>query len=83
MDYDFPPDLLPLLVEVVTGTAMDDFGNLRAVSSRDWTETKETFSHAHLRRSICTTHRNNFGALIGKKAGIGLRLLSRPPCSAQ
>ena len=34
--YNFPKEHLPLLVEVCTGTAMDDFGNVRALNKEEW-----------------------------------------------
>jgi len=37
-DYDFPPEHLPLLVEVATGTAMDDAGNVSALNKDQWEE---------------------------------------------
>ena len=33
VDYDFPPEHLPLLVEVSTGTTMDDLGNITELNA--------------------------------------------------
>ncbi|MDM8523359.1 hypothetical protein QUF80_08305, partial [Desulfococcaceae bacterium HSG8] len=42
-DYDFPPEHLPLLVEVATGTAMDDAGNISVLSKDEWEARKEKY----------------------------------------
>ena len=50
-DYDFPNEHLPLLLEVATGTIMDDYGNISVLSKEDW-ETKKmeyiTIAENHL-----------------------------------
>jgi WD40 repeat protein len=51
-DYDFPKEHLPLLVEVCTGTAMDDFGNVRALNKEEWETRKQEYiriSEDHLK----------------------------------
>lgn len=42
-DYDFPKDSLPLLVEVVTGTVMDDLGNVTVLKPEAWQERKKQY----------------------------------------
>ncbi len=42
-DYDFPPEHLPLLVEVATGTTMDDSGNVSVISKDQWEERKQKY----------------------------------------
>ena len=37
-DYDFPTEYISLLVEIVSGTTMDDFGNIHILDSRTWNE---------------------------------------------
>ncbi len=34
-DYDFPGEHLPLLVEVMTGTSMDDMGNVTVLNPEE------------------------------------------------
>jgi WD40 repeat protein len=51
-DYDFPGEYLPLLVEVVTGTEMDSFGNVHAIDIQRWQEKKQQYigiAEKHLR----------------------------------
>lgn len=36
IDYDFPREYLPLLVEVRTGTRMDEYGNIFVLSGEEW-----------------------------------------------
>jgi hypothetical protein len=43
-DYDFPAKNLPLLVEVTTGTKMDDFGNLFPLSQDEWMSKKKIYT---------------------------------------
>lgn len=42
-DYDYPKKYLPLLVEVVTGTVMDDLGNVTALTPEAWLERREKY----------------------------------------
>lgn len=42
-DYDFPARRWPLFVEVATGTAMDDAGNVRALSVDEWQQRKKDY----------------------------------------
>jgi hypothetical protein len=52
-DYDFPSDYVPLLVEIATGTTMDNFGNIHALDSEDWNERREQYrkvAEMHLQR---------------------------------
>lgn len=42
-DYDFPPEKLPLLVQVVTGTEMDDIGIVSALPPDEWYRLKEEY----------------------------------------
>ena len=42
-DYDFPKKHLPLLVEVITGTKMDDYGNISALSADEWNVKKQKY----------------------------------------
>jgi hypothetical protein len=39
-DTDFPPEHLPLLLEVITGTTMDDAGNLTVLNPGEWEKRK-------------------------------------------
>nr|VFJ63187.1 MAG: hypothetical protein BECKDK2373C_GA0170839_110414 [Candidatus Kentron sp. DK] len=43
VDYDFPVEHLPLQVEVMTGTAMNDHGAVSALSAREWQRKKEAY----------------------------------------
>jgi WD40 repeat protein len=43
VDLDFPSEQLPLLVEVMTGTAMDDAGNIRALTAEEWLQRKNSY----------------------------------------
>ncbi|HHT9110245.1 MAG TPA: hypothetical protein ACFYDZ_03685, partial [Candidatus Brocadiaceae bacterium] len=52
VDADFPKDHLSLLVEVVTGTKMDDMGNVMALNQEEWQGRKKRYSsiaEKHLR----------------------------------
>nr|VFJ87174.1 MAG: hypothetical protein BECKH772A_GA0070896_1000242 [Candidatus Kentron sp. H]VFJ88815.1 MAG: hypothetical protein BECKH772B_GA0070898_1000238 [Candidatus Kentron sp. H]VFJ95066.1 MAG: hypothetical protein BECKH772C_GA0070978_1000189 [Candidatus Kentron sp. H] len=40
VDYDFPLEHLPLRVEVMTGTTMNDFGAVRTLSIDEWKRKK-------------------------------------------
>ncbi|RMD52511.1 MAG: hypothetical protein D6828_05635, partial [Nitrospirae bacterium] len=42
-DYDFPKEHLPLLVEVMTGTKMDDYGNVTVLSKDEWEKRKKEY----------------------------------------
>lgn len=42
-DFDFPSDNASLLIEVLTGTAMDKFGNIRTLSGNDWITQKNKY----------------------------------------
>ncbi len=42
-DYDFPKEYLPLLVQVATGTKMDDNGNVDALSKDEWEKKKQEY----------------------------------------
>ena len=42
-DYDFPIKYLSLLVEVVTGTVMDDLGNVTTLDPDKWLERKKQY----------------------------------------
>jgi WD40 repeat protein len=43
-DYDFPPEHLPLLVEALTGTSMDDVGNVTVLGSEAWPKRKAEYA---------------------------------------
>jgi hypothetical protein len=43
-DYDFPAERWPLFVEVATGTAMEDAGNVRALSADEWQQRKKEYA---------------------------------------
>ena len=43
VDYDFPPEHLPLFVEVATGTAVDDYDNFRFLNSQEWEERRKKY----------------------------------------
>ncbi len=43
-DYDFPKKYLPLLVEVATGTIIDEYGNVSALGSKEWSERKKRYA---------------------------------------
>jgi hypothetical protein len=50
-DFDFPRAHIRLLVEVVTGTVMDDAGNVSALPREKWTERQKqyrTIAEQHL-----------------------------------
>jgi hypothetical protein len=50
-DFDFPRAHIRLLVEVVTGTVMDDVGNVSALRPDEWTNRKtqyRTIAEQHL-----------------------------------
>jgi hypothetical protein len=50
-DFDLSRDHLRLLVEVVTGTIMDDVGNVSAIPPEEWTKLKtryRTIAEQHL-----------------------------------
>jgi len=49
-DYDFPKKHLKLLVEVSTGTVMDDMGNINMLSTEEWIERKKKYIR------ICEKH---------------------------
>nr|VFJ75529.1 MAG: hypothetical protein BECKFW1821C_GA0114237_107911 [Candidatus Kentron sp. FW] len=36
VDYDFPSEHLPLQVEVMTGTIMNDYGAVKTLSAEEW-----------------------------------------------
>ncbi|OQX08789.1 MAG: hypothetical protein BWK80_47710, partial [Desulfobacteraceae bacterium IS3] len=43
-DYDFPPEHFPLLVEVATGTAMNDnTGDVSVLSKNEWEARKQEY----------------------------------------
>jgi WD40 repeat protein len=42
-DLDFPADKLVLQVEVLTGTTMDDFGNITALDYESWKNKREQY----------------------------------------
>jgi WD40 repeat protein len=42
-DYDFPKNYLPLLVEVVTGTKMDDDGKISVLGADEWNAKKQNY----------------------------------------
>jgi WD40 repeat protein len=43
-DMDFPPEQLSLLVEVMTGTAMDDAGNITVLTADEWLQRKDSYA---------------------------------------
>nr|VFJ52596.1 MAG: hypothetical protein BECKFW1821B_GA0114236_101247 [Candidatus Kentron sp. FW]VFJ54361.1 MAG: hypothetical protein BECKFW1821A_GA0114235_104717 [Candidatus Kentron sp. FW] len=43
VDYDFPVEHLPLQVEVVTGTTMNDHGAVRTLSAEEWKRKKQLY----------------------------------------
>ncbi len=52
-DLDFPPELTPLLVEVVTGTAVSTTGEIFLLSPEQWQRKKEIYrkvSELHLKK---------------------------------
>ena len=52
-DYDFPVEHIPLLLEVLTGTTMDDFGNIRALDGTVWNHKRKYYiqvAEDHLRK---------------------------------
>jgi hypothetical protein len=42
-DFDFPQDSLQLLVEVVTGTVMNDVGDISVLRPEEWTKRKKQY----------------------------------------
>ena len=42
-DVDFPQEALPLLVEVMTGTTMDDAGNITMLTPDQWQQRKRAY----------------------------------------
>jgi len=43
VDYDFPNEHLPLMVNVMTGTKMDDYGNLTVLTKDEWEAQKAEY----------------------------------------
>nr|VFK54780.1 MAG: hypothetical protein BECKTUN1418F_GA0071002_10556 [Candidatus Kentron sp. TUN]VFK59188.1 MAG: hypothetical protein BECKTUN1418E_GA0071001_10526 [Candidatus Kentron sp. TUN] len=43
VDYDFPVAHLPLQVEVMTGTAMNDFGAVRTLRAEEWKRKRQLY----------------------------------------
>ncbi len=44
VDADFPVDRLPLLMEVLTGSTMDDYGNVRTLRPDEWTARRAEYA---------------------------------------
>ena len=42
-DYDFTNEHLPLMINVMTGTKMDDYGNVTALSEEEWKKQKTEY----------------------------------------
>jgi hypothetical protein len=42
-DYDFPNEHLTLMINVMTGTTMDDYGNVAVLSEEEWKLQKEEY----------------------------------------
>jgi WD40 repeat protein len=42
-DYDFPNEHLTLMINVMTGTQMDDYGNVAALSEEEWKLQKKEY----------------------------------------
>ncbi|PWT75594.1 MAG: hypothetical protein C5B60_05120 [Chloroflexi bacterium] len=70
-NYDFPIEHSWLLVQILTGTMIDDFGTLRGLDSYAWNERKKQYvdlaqSHAQnvgIRKLIYTNLRRSYGLL--------------------
>nr|VFK32167.1 MAG: hypothetical protein BECKMB1821G_GA0114241_11046 [Candidatus Kentron sp. MB]VFK34602.1 MAG: hypothetical protein BECKMB1821I_GA0114274_107714 [Candidatus Kentron sp. MB] len=43
VDYDFPVAHIPLQVEVMTGTTMNDYGAVSALSTEEWKKKKTKY----------------------------------------
>jgi hypothetical protein len=57
-DFDFPQDHLRLVVEVVTGTVMDDVGNIRALRPKEWTERQRQYREIAEHHLLTCRHRD-------------------------
>ena len=57
-DFDFPQDHLRLLVEVVTGTIMDDLGNISALPLEEWTKRKKQYREIAEQHLLTCQHRD-------------------------
>ena len=56
-DFDFPQDHLRLLVEVVTGTVMDDVGNTSTLHPEEWINRKEQYREIAEQHLLTCRHR--------------------------
>ena len=66
-DYDFPKESLPLLVQVMTGTTINELGNVRGLKQGEWETLNQRYrsiSEEHLK--TCQYQKNNLD-LIRKK----------------
>ena len=52
VDDDFPVEHLPLQVEVMTRTAMNDHGEVRTLSAEEWMRKKEAYEPDALREKL-------------------------------
>jgi WD40 repeat protein len=57
-DFDFPRDHIRLLVEVVTGTVMNDVGNVSALHPEEWTKRKKQYQKVAEQHLITCQYRN-------------------------
>jgi hypothetical protein len=57
-DLDFSRDHLRLLVEVVTGTVMDDFGNVSVLHPEEWTKRKTQYRKSAEKHLIACQYRD-------------------------
>jgi hypothetical protein len=57
-DLDFPQDYLRLLVEVATGTAMDDIGNIGALRPEEWTKRQRQYREIAEQHLLTCRHRD-------------------------
>ena len=54
VDYDFPAEYLPLLVEVSTGTTLNEIGNVRILKSQELQQKRKEFikiAESYLKKS--------------------------------
>ncbi len=65
-DYDFPAEHLPLLVEIATGTTIDDLGNVTALGSDEWPKRKAEYI-AVAERHLKTCHFRNANFYMRQK----------------
>jgi hypothetical protein len=56
-DIDFPQEYLPLLVEVMTGTTMDEAGNITVLTLDQWQQRRDAYIDIAERHLTMCKHR--------------------------